>query len=178
MKPFKFAVFYQAIPSPIINNIVNPVKPGWYSDSGADIAFNLRNEVEIITPSINPNEENTFDWVFPDSEAGFNKALDMGANTLWLNTVLFSSHHINKFKNKNLFVVGQIPELVEKYDDKWFTNCLLRKSLTNVVKGFFLENTDILKLPLLTATYTYPLIVKPVKGCGSEGVALVKTYPS
>lgn len=50
----KLAVLYQATTPPAINNIVKPLKPGGYSDSGADIAFNLSKYIPIITPVKSP----------------------------------------------------------------------------------------------------------------------------
>lgn len=41
-KDIKLAVLFQALPPPIFNNVIKPTKPGGYSDSGADIAFNLK----------------------------------------------------------------------------------------------------------------------------------------
>lgn len=87
------AILYQAQPSPIINGIQKPMKPGGYSDSGADIAFELHSKgVKVCTPVDRPHIENDLDWVFPDTEEGIENAIRKGAKILWLNTVLYIGH--------------------------------------------------------------------------------------
>ncbi|CAG8856436.1 2728_t:CDS:1, partial [Gigaspora margarita] len=45
------AILYQALQPPIIDGIRKPLKPGGYSDSGADIAYSLRSDnIPIVTP--------------------------------------------------------------------------------------------------------------------------------
>jgi len=58
------ALLYQAMPPPVINGIRKDPKPGGYSDSGADIAFALRNAgVRIVTPQPDPDPAEAMDWV-------------------------------------------------------------------------------------------------------------------
>lgn len=93
----KCAVLYQAKEPPIIDGIRKPMKKGGYSDSGADIAFTLmKSGIDVITPVDNPNELNDLEWVFPDDKSGIQKAIDKGANTFWLNTVLYDGHPIEE----------------------------------------------------------------------------------
>ena len=47
----KTAILYQAKLPPIKDGIQKPMKPGGYSDSGADIAYELaKNGIGIVTP--------------------------------------------------------------------------------------------------------------------------------
>jgi hypothetical protein len=46
----KLCVLYQKSNPPVIKNQQKPLKPGGYSDSGADIAFNLSKKIPLITP--------------------------------------------------------------------------------------------------------------------------------
>jgi len=56
------AIIYQVKPPPIKDGIQKPMKPGGYSDSGADIACELaKNDIEIITPVNNPDIETDLD---------------------------------------------------------------------------------------------------------------------
>ena len=123
----KVTIIYQSQTPPSRNGVIKPMKPGGYSDSGADIAYSLKKQdIEIITPVENPKIENDLDWVFPDSKEGIQAAIDKGANIIWLNTVLYKNHTIEEFLNQGISVVGQIPENVDLYDDKWITNELLK----------------------------------------------------
>src|SRR6218665_990427 len=125
----KVAIVYQIQPPPERNGIIKPMKPGGYADSGADIAFVLKkNDVTIVTPTENPEIETDLDWVFPDTEEGIKNAIDKGADTIWLNTVLYDGHPIEDFIKEGIYVVGQMPEFVDVYDDKWITNELLKNN--------------------------------------------------
>jgi len=130
----RVAVLYQAIEPPIINGVQKPVKPGGYQDSGADIAYALREKcnVGVVTPIEYPDVAKDSGWCFPDTEDGILSAIDAGATHLWANTIVFSSHPLQissvleRHQNK-VRVVGQPPNLVEKFDDKEYLNDLLRK---------------------------------------------------
>ena len=163
----KVAILYQLTPPPIIKGIVKPMKEGGYSDSGADIALALQQKnIDLIIPVNSPRIENNFDWVFPDSYDGIESAIKKGANTFWLNTVLHSKHSILKFTNQSLLVVGQEPKQVEIFDDKFYTNNLLRgQSLPIPISHLLTANNDI---PI-----GFPMVLKPVRGRGSQGVVLV-----
>ncbi len=148
------------------------MKPGGYSDSGADIAYELQiNGIRIVTPIRNPDINNDLDWVFPDTKRGILNALNKGANTLWLNTVLYKNHKIENFFNLDIQFVGQVPSQVDIYDDKYFTNELLGKHKIPIPK------TKLISLKHVT-DYTldidFPVVVKPIRGRGSQGVSLVK----
>lgn len=166
------AILYQAKLPPIKDGIQKPLKLDGYSDSGADIAFELaKNGIGIVTPVAKPNMENDLDWVFPDTNKGIQKALDKGANTFWLNTVLYKNHEIENFFDRDIQFVGQIPSQVDIYDDKYFTNELLRKNEISIPKTKLIP---IENLTDYTLDIDFPLVVKPIRGRGSQGVSQVK----
>ncbi|PQJ78609.1 ATP-grasp domain-containing protein [Polaribacter porphyrae] len=166
------AILYQAKLPPIQNGIQKPMKPGGYSDSGADIAFELEKKgISIVTPISNPNIKTDLDWVFPDTKKGIQNALNKGANTFWLNTVLYKKHEVENFFDRDLKFVGQIPSQVGIYDDKYATNEFLRKNDIPIPK------TKLISVENLTdyiLDIDYPLVVKPIRGRGSQGVLLVE----
>lgn len=52
----KLAILYQQSEPPAKDGIRKPMKPGGYSDSGADIAYCLKSDgEEVITPVENPD---------------------------------------------------------------------------------------------------------------------------
>ncbi len=166
------AVLYQAQLPPIKDGIQKPMKPGGYSDSGADIVYELeKNGIRLVTPSNNPNIKTDLDWVFPDTKKGIQEALDRGANTFWLNTVLYKSHDIENFFDRDIQFIGQLPSQVDIYDDKYFTNELLRKNNIPIPKTklISIENLNDYALDI-----DFPIVVKPRRGRGSQGVSLVK----
>ena len=165
---FKVAILYQAKVPPAVDGIIKPMKEGGYSDSGADIALALvQNKVEVITPVDFPKTQNDFDWVFPDSLEGIETAISKGANIFWLNTVLYATHPILKFKERNLLIVGQDPESVQKFDNKLYTNKYLRE------KSLPIPNSSTLKL-VDESKLKFPLVIKPIRGRGSQGVRVVQ----
>ncbi len=166
------AILYQAKLPPIKDGIQKPKKPSGYSDSGADIAYELKkNGIEIVTPIENPNIENDKDWVFPDTKKGIKAALKKGANIFWLNTILYKDHIIESFFDRDIQFVGQIPIQVDLYDDKFYTNQLLRENKIPIPKAqlISIENQANYSLNI-----DFPLVVKPIRGRGSQGVYLVK----
>lgn len=167
----KVAIIYQTLTPPGRNGSIKPMKPGGYSDSGTDIAYSLQQKgISIITPVKQPQIEQDLDWVFPDTQEGIQTALDRGATVIWLNTILYRGHPIEEFIDNGLSVIGQIPENVDKYDDKWVTNQLLQANGLPIPKSTLIakenSNTHIVNLP-------FPLVTKPILGRGSQGVKLV-----
>ena len=121
----KIAVLYQKNEAPVSGGLKKPMKPGGYRDSGADIAFCLReNGMPVAVPAEEPDVFEDLDWVFPDTEAGIARALAAGADTLWLNTVLYDGHPIERFGG--VYVVGQAPADAAVYDNKFRVNARLR----------------------------------------------------
>ncbi len=166
------AILYQAKLPPIKDGIQKPIKPGGYSDSGADIACELaKNDIGIVTPVNNPDIESDLDWVFPDTKKGIQNALDKGANTFWLNTVLYKNHEIVNFFDRDIQFIGQLPSQVDIYDDKYFTNEFLKKNEIPIPKTKLIS---IEKLTDYSLDIDFPMVIKPIRGRGSQGVALVK----
>lgn len=166
------AILYQKKPAPKRDGIQKPMKIGGYSDSGADIGFCLhKNGIELICPVDDPDPLNDYDWIFPDTEEGIERAINKGANVFWLNTVLFKNHPIELYFERNIKLIGQVPEEVDKYDDKVFTNELLKKNNLPIPKNSIIKKDQIGKQ--LGANIKFPKVVKPIRGRGSQGVTLV-----
>lgn len=171
--PYKVAVLYQAHQPPVRDGLAKPMKPNGYADSGADIAFTLREKgIAIVVPVENPDVKNDLDWVFPDTEEGITQALSLGADTLWLNTVLYRGHVIEQFLEKGIFVVGQDPETVDRYDDKVATNKILSDAGLPIPPCLIVRQEQI---DSVQPSLAYPMIVKPIRGRGSQGVSLVNS---
>jgi D-alanine-D-alanine ligase len=176
------AILYQAAKAPVIDGAAKPMKPGGYSDSGADIAFNLRAAgVEVVTPVGCPDPTRALDWVFPDHAADIGTALEAGATVLWANTVLFEEHPVGAFLT-GIRLVGQHPQRVQKYDDKWLTNTLLRQQGLPVARALLLGTDEargefhpirFTEDVLRARGFHFPVMLKPVRGRGSQGVVLV-----
>ncbi len=160
----KIAVLYQAASVPSKDGILKPVKEGGYSDSGADIAFCLRKGgMEVVLPVEEPDERKNLDWVFPDTQPGIEEALSKGADTLWLNTTLFGGHPIESFRGKGIWVVGQDPQEMDFYDNKYKVNRFLASHGIPVAEQSIAQ---------LGTAYngTFPCVIKPIRGRGSQGV--------
>ena len=158
----KIAVLYQKNSPPVIKGIKKPMKEGGYSDSGADICYCLqKNNIDVVTPVKHPDMLKDFDWVFPDTKEGIQHAISLGADTIWLNTVLYNNHPIESFSGIN--IIGQRPSDVSKYDDKYYTNNYLRNLGFPVVKGVLLNKES-------KYNGDFPCVIKPVRGRGSQGV--------
>ncbi|MGI9531878.1 ATP-grasp domain-containing protein [Lutimonas sp.] len=168
----KVAILYQAHPAPSQDGVIKPMKKGGYSDSGADLAVALKNDYLVITPKDTPNEQNDLDWVFPDTEQGIQHALDLGAQVLWLNTVLYRSHPIIKFVGKGLEVVGQKSDMVDTFDNKWTTNQLLKKHRIPIPKAVMIDKAT---MDLNQLEFSFPVVLKPIRGRGSQGVQVIES---
>lgn len=172
----RIAVLYQALPPPVIDGLRKDAKPGGYSDSGADIACCLRNAgLTVLTPAAAPDPEVALDWVFPDTAEGIAAALDAGANVLWANTVLFSGHPIEACLTRTA-IVGQLPERQQAADDKFTTNRLLQAHGLPVAGALLSGREAPAAEQLAQHGLHFPLVVKPVRGRGSQGVTRVDGY--
>ena len=179
----RIAILYQALPPPVIDGLRKDAKPGGYADSGADIGFTLRQAgYDLLTPVPAPDPARTMDWVFPDTAEGIADALARGATLLWANTVLFAGHPLEDVLHK-VWVVGQHPRRQQDVDDKFATNALLRAHGLPVAASCLAGHEPIDGVPpvhaidagmLRTLGLAFPLIVKPVRGRGSQGVTLVR----
>lgn len=175
------AILYQALPPPVIGGLRKDAKPGGYSDGGADIAFALMGAGQrVIVPQGSPDPATALDWVFPDTPEGVAAAIDAGADTLWANTVLFEGHPLEHALGR-VAIVGQLPAAMQAYDDKFDTNRMLAAAGLPVARSFLLSRTardGVHALADVDAVIAgkgldFPLIVKPVRGRGSQGVTRV-----
>ena len=165
----KVAIFYQFSEPPAIGGIRKPRKPTGYADSGADMAYCLRqNGVDVLTPAKKPDIKTDLDWVFPDTPDGIQAALDAGADTLWMNTVLYATHPVQQFRGKGFDLIGQDPTAMDDLDDKYATNRKLAALGLPVV-------TDTLVRSVSEYKGTYPCVLKPIRGRGSQGVVRCKS---
>jgi len=180
-----FAVLYQALPAPPIGGCYKPQKPNGYRDSSADIAWALQVRGQrVITPVKQPDPAVDSDWSFADTAEGIAAALAAGADTLWANTVVYVQHPIRQAIDGGCWIVGQSPTLSQQLEDKWFVHQTLRKSQIGVPQtlkvGRATVNAETSALSELTSTTIderlggFPVIVKPVRGRGSQGVLCVQ----
>lgn len=166
------AILYQAEIPPAKNGIIKPMKPGGYADSGADIGYALKQAgIEVVTPVDNPAISRDLDWVFPDTTKGIADAQARGATILWLNTVLFAGHPVEAAIDNGVAIVGQAPRIADVYDDKLVTNDLLRNNLLPVPETVLIRAND---LANLSVPFAFPVVAKPVRGRGSQGVVVVQ----
>lgn len=179
----RVAVLYQELDPPIINGVRKPRKPGGYQDSGADIAFVLQEKcgIDVVTPISSPSAANDDGWSFPDTEGGILSAIDQGATHLWANTILFASHPLQtsarlQAHEEHIRIVGQPPNLVERFDDKAYLNDLLRSRIElPMPKAWTVRSKLDLSKFLAKAELPFPIVSKPVRGRGSYGVKVCQT---
>jgi len=168
-KKLPTAILYQAHAAPAVDGIVKPMKEGGYRDSGADIAIGLKaKDWPVVTPVEDAEESQDDHWVFPDTKKGIDAAIGKGACCFWLNTVLYEDHVITSYFGNGYRFIGQRPLMVETYDDKLVTNARL-KALGLPI----LDHARINSLPV-QINLQPPLVVKPIRGRGSQGVRLVE----
>ncbi|MGE3333147.1 MAG: ATP-grasp domain-containing protein [Rhodospirillaceae bacterium] len=170
------AILYQALPPPEIGGLRKDAKPGGYSDSGADIGFCLRERgVSVLTPAARPDPLAPMDWVFPDTQEGIQTAIERGAAVLWANTVLFEGHPLERALGTH-WMVGQLPAAQQAGDDKFATNALLRDNGLPLPASVLAARAEIDSLTpdsLRARNLHFPLVVKPIRGRGSQGVSRV-----
>jgi len=160
------------LPPPLIDGLRKDPKPGGYADSGADIGCALRGAgFDILTPVAEPDPGRMFDWVFPDTLEGIGAAVNAGADILWANTVLFEGHPIEAFLHSH-WIVGQLPARQQAVDDKFATNALLRAQGLPVAASL-MTGAGLTPEQLAAEGLQFPLVVKPVRGRGSQGVSRV-----
>jgi len=166
----KLAILYQAHKPPVFEGIIKPMKHGGYSDSGADIAFALKDEIELVLPGNQATEKSDLDWVFPDTAEGIQQAIDKGATHFWLNTLLYGGHPAEPFMEGSRYWIGQVPSLVGKHDDKHLTNEFLHEKGLPITRSLIFEKDtlDVKEKP------AFPLVIKPIRGRGSKGVKVVE----
>ena len=108
MNIMNIAILYQVKEPPQVGNIRKPMKEGGYSDSGSDLAYELnKNGYNLITPVEHPNEKNNIDWVFGDDEEGITKAINMGADVLWLKM------HLDYIRQQKRRIIKSVKNLIK-----------------------------------------------------------------
>lgn len=155
-----------------------------YQDSGADLAFVLQSQtnIHVIMPTVHPVPSKDDGWCFPDNEDGIVDVVRKGATHLWANTILFASHPLltssglNEYQ-KDIQVIGQPLLLVEKFDDKEYTNNLLRKSALFTMPRGWTVNLGTDPWPsLLEQDLPFPIVGKPIRGRDSQGVKVCYSF--
>ena len=133
-------------------------------------------KINVVTPSsvLSPNED--AGWCFPDTVEGILNAIQRGATHLWANTILFASHPLQtsslleKHEDK-IRVIGQPPLLVEKFDNKSFVNSRLRANGSFSMPREWTVSWQTGSKPFLKKqNLPFPIVAKPVRGRGSQGV--------
>lgn len=169
------AILYQALEPPVIDGARKEAKPGGYSDSGADIGVALLAAgCTLATPVADPDPTRVFDWVWPDTEEGIAAALSAGATLLWANTVVFAGHPIEAASRK-AWVVGPDPRAMQEIDDKAATNARLLDAGLPVARSWLVDGDGDLDAQLAPFAQAVPIVVKPLRGRGSQGVGVART---
>jgi hypothetical protein len=169
------AILYQALEPPVIDGARKEAKPGGYSDSGADIGVALRAAgCTLATPVADPNPTKVFDWVWPDTGEGIAAALAAGATLLWANTVVFDGHPIEDASRK-AWIVGPDPQAMQAIDDKAATNAQLLAAGLPVARSWLIDGDGDLDAQLAPFADNLPLVVKPLRGRGSQGVGIARS---
>ncbi|MGH6747375.1 biotin carboxylase [Novosphingobium sp.] len=169
------AILYQALEPPVIDGARKEAKPGGYSDSGADIGVALLAAgCTLATPVADPDPTRVFDWVWPDTEEGIAAALNAGATLLWANTVVFAGHPIEAASRK-AWVVGPDPRAMQEIDDKAATNARLLDAGLPVARSWLIDGDGDLDAQLAPFAQAVPIVVKPLRGRGSQGVGVART---
>ena len=110
MNIMNIAILYQVKEPPKVGNIRKPMKEGGYSDSGSDLAYELKkNGYNLITPVENPNEKNNIDWVFGDDDEVITKAINMGADVLWLKM------HLEYIRQQKRRIIKSVKNLIKQF---------------------------------------------------------------
>lgn len=144
----------------------------------------------MLTPVESPDPADQNQWCFPDTEEGIVSAIQKGATHLWANTVLFAEHPLQTSSRLTPFessvrVIGQPPLCADRFDDKSFTNDLLRQrgGLT-LPKSWTVDDptgppqaqqsvqNTLDEVISLIKEDDYPIVAKPVRGRGSHGVKI------
>lgn len=173
----KIAILYQALEPPLIDSARKEAKPGGYSDSGADMGAALSSAgCTLVTPVAEPDPARVFDWVWPDTPEGIAEALAAGATLLWANTVVFAGHPIEE-ASRHAWIVGPDPQAMQAIDDKLETNARLRDAGLPVAHSWLIDgNAADLDALLTPFADSLPLVVKPLRGRGSQGVGVARDF--
>ncbi|KAI0293801.1 hypothetical protein BC826DRAFT_1014309 [Russula brevipes] len=190
---FRVAVLHQAAATPTIGGVLKPAKQGGYKDSCADLAHALLQEsrerrslpIKLITPTTAPDPSVDADWSFGDHKETILEAIERhGANVLWSNTNVHSTHVLLDVAKQypDILIVGQDPRQIDKYDDKAWASRWLQSQPGlegSFPKSWVVLRDDVAPDPAAAAALLddipLPAIIKPVRGRGSQGVALCRS---
>jgi D-alanine-D-alanine ligase len=151
---------------------------GGYRDSCADLAYALHLElgqvIKLITPTTMPEPSVDADWSFGDHKETILEVITKHhANVLWANTNVHSTHPLLEVAKQypDVLMVGQDPRQLDKYDDKAWANRWLQSQPG--LDGSFPTTWIVSReTPEVLNDIPLPVIIKPVRGRGSQGVAL------
>ncbi|MEU5387172.1 hypothetical protein [Kitasatospora cineracea] len=188
LPPTPLAVIHQAVSPPMLDGAVKPANPHGYLDSAADIAHSLAlTGYPVITPAARPLAEVDRDWAFPDTSVGLSEALSAGAGLIWANTSLFGDHPLGGLSDRtDLRVVGQRLRTVEEQENKRTCHLLCRAEglavpgqvVVDLGEDANATGTAIRRALAGAVGWDGPqasMVVKPLRGRGSEGVRLVSS---
>jgi D-alanine-D-alanine ligase len=174
-QPNRIAVLHQAVPPPEVDGVVKPMKPGGYQDSAADIAYVLRcRGHDVVTPIRDVEPSTDTGWSYPDTMEGIEQALDCGATVLWANTYLFVGHPIERVHHQRFRIIGQPGYVVDKWDAKSQALSMLADAGLPVPDSFVIQSSKGAVGLISSGRLGFPVVVKPVRGRGSEGVVVVR----
>lgn len=170
------AVLHQGQPVPEIDGIVKPMKPGGYLDSAADIAWALQARGHhVIKPLPLPESSGSeAAWSFPDTPVGIQAALTAGADVLWANTALYLGHPLARNYGRPFLVVGQPLALVQRWDNKLTASAELGGLGLPVTSPHAVHSAAQAARLVRSGVARPPVVVKPIRGRGSEGVTLAR----
>jgi hypothetical protein len=123
-----------------------------------------------------PDPSRDADWAFPDSGEGIDVLLGRGACVVWANTTLFRSHPLTRVRARgDLSAVGQPAGVVELWENKRACHQACLAAAIPVPAQAVVE-AGVTPAQVAAARehagLSLPLVVKPVRGRGSEGVRL------
>jgi hypothetical protein len=131
----------------------------------------------LITPTTVPDPSVDADWSFGDHKETILEAIERhGANVLWSNTNVHSAHVLLDVAKQypDILIVGQDPRQIDKYDDKAWASRWLQSQPG--LEGSFPKSWAVLRDDAaLLDDIPLPAIIKPVRGRGSQGVALCRS---
>ena len=144
-----------------------------YADGGADLAFILRSAGKVVVVPVKEPRKDV-DWSFPDTVDGIHHAIKLGANVIWANTTLHSTHPLVTLHKElaDVRLVGHNPKTNEQYEDKQWTNQWLAAQLG--LQGKFPRAMIYRAGDDGLDDFPLPAVVKPIRGRGSHGVTLVR----
>lgn len=183
LKRCKTAVFSPTSTLPSVDGFQRKITLSNKIRNNADLAFLLYKQgIELLTPNKKPAVEIDKDWVFEGSPQGVEHALSLGCQLAICNFITHEKSPVTRLLQKGCYFVGQDPQSVFQYTDKWHTSLLFNKYKLPIPKQCLvtLENNVLYEneSPFTKSTMSecdlhFPCVVKPKQGSRSEGVRLI-----